>query len=59
MNSTKKLRLDSSQFFDTESRATEGVATGNTVHVHEMPTPHEDTVYEKSYGLDVALVTAR
>ena len=35
MNSTKKLRLDSSQFFDTTSHATESVATGNTVHVQK------------------------
>lgn len=49
MNSIKKLRLYSSQFFDTAIRSTQSVATGNTVH--------EDTVYEKSYDLDVALVT--
>ena len=35
MNSTKKLRLDSSQFFDTASHATESVATGNTVYVQK------------------------
>lgn len=52
MNSTKKLRLDSSQFFDTASRATESAVTVNTVHSNEIPTPHEDTGYEKSYGLD-------